>query len=919
MKNIKSLENKGISKEIIDVWGRSGYEMLLPIQEEAVNSGIFEGKSLLVVSPTSSGKTFIGEMVAVSHALKGKKSLYLVPFKAIAEEKYLEFSEKYVAGDTNLILRISDRDHRENDEDICIGNYDLAIITYEKLSSLLVANPGILDNCECIIVDEVQMMMDIERGGNLELLLTKIKSASKRPQILALSAVLEELNDFDKWLGVEVIQEMTRPVELRQGILKSDGVFQYQEWNTKKQGQEFLVSGSINNLVEFLLKQDEQLIVIKNSVKGSEELALDLAKNLQFLPASLKAIKDLDEEVDTETKSSLLTTLRHSIAFHNADCEIEERRIVESGFRDGEIKVIISTTTLSTGVNLPCKTVVLADNKKWSMVKSSPQMVNWAIGEVRNIFGRAGRLGKNELFGRGIMIANDNRDYAFIKGAYLDGKPESFTSTFEHKDIVLRILDIIATGFGGTEQNISKFLFQTFAAQNWKTPQAKSQIYEYIQSGIQESLENGLIERDSFGHLSATSLGRICVAKQVSIKTFIALSDFINKTSSIKDFDLFFICASQEEVHPSTQFYRGLKREINTKVSEYLANQIKALNSENQISDELLNNLNDLSLTKRSRFTAPALIASLLIQIVQTNKSNKEIRENYGLSASDIRKISQNSSWILDTFSSIASALNSDSANHIKDLADCVHSQSPLACKFLNRIPARLGREEKIRLVEHGYLSEDAFLDKKGSDFRGIINPNKANKIIEEICKKRERNILFWARDHKRRLDAISMTTQLIEDVYSKTGLDLERSICDLLNTNFADCYATRLHDQRHGEPDLLLNFAKGDIFSAQISAKQKNTDFIDSKKAGDVIPQSARLHPNGYICIGRPDFQELAIDMAFHQAQDHNFKLLPVYVLVELYVQVQEKLINKNDVSRFLCTARGYLTVSKISEFLKS
>ena len=209
---IDKLLEKGIPQEIIKTWKDYGYNELLPVQVDAIKKGAFDGNSLLICAPTSSGKTFIGEMAAISYALRGKKTLYLVPFKSIAEEKFLEFSNKYAKPEIGIIVRISDQDHRETDEEIKIGNYDIAILTYEKLTALLVSNAAMLDVCNCVIVDEIHMIMDADRGGNLELLLTKIKALDTNTQIIGLSAVLENLNGFDEWLDAEVVYHRERPV-----------------------------------------------------------------------------------------------------------------------------------------------------------------------------------------------------------------------------------------------------------------------------------------------------------------------------------------------------------------------------------------------------------------------------------------------------------------------------------------------------------------------------------------------------------------------------------------------------------------------------------------------------------------------------------------------------------------------------------
>src|SRR5207253_1132744 len=75
----------GVSQEIVEIWKQEESERLLPIQEIAVREGgVLTGRSLLVVAPTSSGKTFIGEMAAVEKALQRAGTIFLVPFKAIA-------------------------------------------------------------------------------------------------------------------------------------------------------------------------------------------------------------------------------------------------------------------------------------------------------------------------------------------------------------------------------------------------------------------------------------------------------------------------------------------------------------------------------------------------------------------------------------------------------------------------------------------------------------------------------------------------------------------------------------------------------------------------------------------------------------------------------------------------------------------
>jgi superfamily II helicase len=101
---IDELRDRGIPPELTERWKSSGYTELLPIQVEAINKGVLEGKSLLIDAPTSSGKTLVAELAATVQACRGRRTLYLVSFKAIAEEKYAEFSDRYSA--TAIALRV---------------------------------------------------------------------------------------------------------------------------------------------------------------------------------------------------------------------------------------------------------------------------------------------------------------------------------------------------------------------------------------------------------------------------------------------------------------------------------------------------------------------------------------------------------------------------------------------------------------------------------------------------------------------------------------------------------------------------------------------------------------------------------------------------------------------------------------------
>ena len=116
-----------VPPEIIALWKERQGEALLPVQELAVKRhGLFEGGNVLVQAPTSSGKTFVGEMAAVQTALRRKQVIYLVPFRALAEETYRDFSEQY--SEYCILVIISSRDHGELERDLHSGHFSIAAV-----------------------------------------------------------------------------------------------------------------------------------------------------------------------------------------------------------------------------------------------------------------------------------------------------------------------------------------------------------------------------------------------------------------------------------------------------------------------------------------------------------------------------------------------------------------------------------------------------------------------------------------------------------------------------------------------------------------------------------------------------------------------------------------------------------------------
>jgi helicase len=201
-----------LPKQLYEILAKDISE-LRPAQVKSVDAGLLEGKNLLVCTPTASGKTLIAELAGMKRIFEGKgKAVYIVPLKALASEKYRDFSEKY-GGVCKVAMSSGDLDS----SDSFLGKYDMIITTSEKLDSLIRHHAKWITDVCTVIVDEVHLLNDPKRGPTLEILLTMLRQLTDA-QVIALSATIGNPKALAGWLGAKLVVDDWRPVKLKQGI-----------------------------------------------------------------------------------------------------------------------------------------------------------------------------------------------------------------------------------------------------------------------------------------------------------------------------------------------------------------------------------------------------------------------------------------------------------------------------------------------------------------------------------------------------------------------------------------------------------------------------------------------------------------------------------------------------------------------------
>ena len=140
---------------VLDILNENKITELRPPQKKVIDEGLFDkSKNFLICIPTASGKTLIGEMALLNHildenrTLTGKKGLFIVPLKALANEKFDEFKEKYEKYGIKVGLSIGDYDTKED-----LSKFHIIITTSEKLDSLMRHNVEWINNVSLAVID----------------------------------------------------------------------------------------------------------------------------------------------------------------------------------------------------------------------------------------------------------------------------------------------------------------------------------------------------------------------------------------------------------------------------------------------------------------------------------------------------------------------------------------------------------------------------------------------------------------------------------------------------------------------------------------------------------------------------------------------------------------------------------------------
>ncbi len=401
---------------------------------------IKDGHSVIVSAPTGAGKTVIAEYIILDCLKKGAKVIYTAPIKALSNQKFRDFQE--VFPDKTGILT----------GDVSINpNAPVLIMTTEIFRNKVLEERSNVGDYSWIIFDEVHYLDDYQRGSVWEESLIFLPQHMK---MLALSATIPNIDELALWLKsihklpIKVVKENTRPVPLHffyqiQGQIV-DNIHKVRNIGYKRGGHSYSHRRSRfghkhfkpnrpTSLIKHLHENNKlPCIYFAFGRRRCEHLANEMT-NFDFLNSEEK-IKIIDlynklcerfEIADDKSAQLLLTLIEKGTVYHHAGMLPTLKEVVERLFTSRLIKAIFTTETFALGINMPARTVIFDELRKF-------YGKSFGTLKTRDFFQMAGRAGRRGIDTEGFVYSRVNPNYTSFPELHkvIYGAPEKVFSRF---------------------------------------------------------------------------------------------------------------------------------------------------------------------------------------------------------------------------------------------------------------------------------------------------------------------------------------------------------------------------------------------------------------------------------------------------------------------------------------------------------
>ena len=416
------------------------YELLYPQRAAILEMGLLDpaSRGIVVNLPTSSGKTLIAEfkILQALNQFENGWIAYVVPTRALVNQINNRLRRDLGSHPLNLkIEKMSGALEIDFFEEKLIEEkaFDVLVTTYEKLNLLI--RRGIEEKLGrrlvLLIVDEAHNIESPERGLNLEMLISIVKSDCKYANLLLLTPFIPNSGEVSKWISpdnpksIEIQLHWWKPNDQVIGIYYVKG--KRRNWRTyfeplftthhtvffpKKiqigsYDAIFNISRSkLNNksiLTSIVAKQLEDvgpLLIVARTIDDTWKIAENLYKYFDHIEDEDISLIKRFVAAELGENFPLVKYLSKSIGIHHAGLPDEIRYLMEWLMEENKLRVLVATTTIAQGINFPVSAILMASY--------SYPFEEMPVGDFWNIVGRAGRIDQKSLGIVGIAVKNED-------------------------------------------------------------------------------------------------------------------------------------------------------------------------------------------------------------------------------------------------------------------------------------------------------------------------------------------------------------------------------------------------------------------------------------------------------------------------------------------------------------------------------
>ncbi|CAJ1934944.1 unnamed protein product [Cylindrotheca closterium] len=564
----------------------SGTTTLNPMQSTVFDTAFNRRENMLVCAPTGAGKTNVAMLTVTAHFRDvglidgnngrdmdtGDKVVYIAPMKALAQEVVEKFSSKLKP--LGLIVRELTGDMQLTKAEANSAN---VIVTTPEKWDVVTRKSGSDENalgnqCGLLIFDEIHLLADESRGSVIESVISRlhrlVESRQKQLRIVGLSATLPNYEDVAEFLhvperGLFYFGPEYRPVPLQQTFVGVTG-------NIKNRK---LIEDKMNDVcyeeVKDALSRGYQVMVFVHSRKGTSDTATALTQRASakgeldryFVTQGKEgrsgdAYKRYADRAKKARSREVTNHFYNGIGIHHAGLLRPDRKLTETMFADGAIKVLCCTATLAWGVNLPAHNVIIKGTDVYNPEKG--KNIDLSILDVQQIFGRAGRP-QYDTTGEAMLITNHQ-----AVGRYLDKLVRSVPI---ESSFIKQLSDHLnAEIVGGTVTNLNEavaWLRYTYLSIRMKKnplaygisadkfaddPGLRSHFMELVRNAATYLSTNRMVNFDpQSGNLGMTTLGRVAAHFYIQGESVVIFNESMELKPFPTDADLLMLVASATE------------------------------------------------------------------------------------------------------------------------------------------------------------------------------------------------------------------------------------------------------------------------------------------------------------------------------------------------------------------------------------